>query len=346
MHSASLFFLVVGVSLSLALPAVKSSSRPRGQKLVDQINQQGQWKAALHPRFAGKSFEQIRKHLGAIKKSHPKNSTEKFKKSNDNLPASFDSRTNWPKCADVIGYIYDQSSCASAWSVSSAATMSDLICVATNGTNKTPISAIDITSCCDYCSIFGCKGGDTFEAFDYWYNFGVVSGSDYTRDAYCKPYPLPPCEHYNNNKTTYQKCGDNVDTPRCTIYCQTSYKDYTYNHDKFYSKSILLSDDDVEKTQNLILTYGSVTVAFDVYEDFLYYKSGVYQHTGDDESIGGHAVRAIGWGTEDGVDYWLLANQWNSDWGDNGLVKFIRGNNNCGIENYVVTGEADTSRLP
>ncbi|KAI6195750.1 Pept-C1 domain-containing protein [Aphelenchoides besseyi] len=55
-------------------------------------------------------------------------------------------------------------------------------------------------------------------------------------------------------------------------------------------------------------------------------------------TIGGHAVRAIGWGTENGVDYWLLANQWNSDWGDNGLVKFIRGINNCGIEDYVTVG--------
>ncbi|KAI6223842.1 Papain family cysteine protease [Aphelenchoides besseyi] len=100
----------------------------------------------------------------------------------------------------------------------------------------------------------------------------------------------------------------------------------------------------VKEVQDFIKQYGSVVVTFDVYEDFLYYQSGVYQHKGDDEpdyrcsQIGGHAVRAIGWGTENGVDYWLLANQWNSDWGDNGLVKFIRGINNCGIEDYVTVG--------
>jgi cathepsin B len=24
----------------------------------------------------------------------------------------------------------------------------------------------------------------------------------------------------------------------------------------------------------------------------------------------------FGWGTEDGKDYWLVANSWNEDWGD------------------------------
>ncbi|RWR94162.1 cathepsin B [Cinnamomum micranthum f. kanehirae] len=51
-------------------------------------------------------------------------------------------------------------------------------------------------------------------------------------------------------------------------------------------------------------------------EDFAHYKSGVYKHiTG--YVLGGHAVKLIGWGTtDDGDDYWLLANQWNRSWGD------------------------------
>ena len=44
---------------------------------------------------------------------------------------------------------------------------------------------------------------------------------------------------------------------------------------------------------------------------------GVYQHVGG-KKIGGHAVKMLGWGTENGTNYWLIANSWNSDWGDNG----------------------------
>lgn len=47
---------------------------------------------------------------------------------------------------------------------------------------------------------------------------------------------------------------------------------------------------------------------------------GVYQHvTG--ELLGGHAIKILGWGEENGTPYWLAANSWNSDWGDKGWIK-------------------------
>lgn len=85
------------------------------------------------------------------------------------------------------------------------------------------------------------------------------------------------------------------------------------------------------------MTYGPVEVALTVYEDLLTYKSGVYSHTTGSE-LGGHAVRMLGWGTENGVDYWLIANSWNNGWGDNGYFKIKRGTNECGIEDEVVAG--------
>ena len=44
------------------------------------------------------------------------------------------------------------------------------------------------------------------------------------------------------------------------------------------------------------------------------YKTGVYFPTTDDY-CGAHAVKIIGWGVEDGVDYWLIANSWNDSRG-------------------------------
>jgi len=46
----------------------------------------------------------------------------------------------------------------------------------------------------------------------------------------------------------------------------------------------------------------------------------------------------MGWGTENGTPYWLVANSWNEDWGDKGTFKIRRGTNECGIESQIVAG--------
>jgi len=63
---------------------------------------------------------------------------------------------------------------------------------------------------------------------------------------------------------------------------------------------------------------------FEVYEDFMNYKSGVYKHvTGTFQ--GNHDVKVLGWGTEGRVNYWLAANSWGPDWGENGFFRIAEG---------------------
>lgn len=81
------------------------------------------------------------------------------------------------------------------------------------------------------------------------------------------------------------------------------------------------------------MTHGPIQVAYIVYKSFMTYRSGVYQkHFYETQPEGGHAVKILGWGTESGTDYWLVANSWGPDWGLDGYFKIRRGNNACGIE--------------
>ncbi len=54
------------------------------------------------------------------------------------------------------------------------------------------------------------------------------------------------------------------------------------------------------------------------------YGSGIYHHvTG--KALGGHAVKIIGWGQEEGVNYWICANSWSEDWGEKGFFRIKEG---------------------
>jgi len=259
---------------------------------------------------------QVKNLLGA-KKGGPKLSQVTYAGKSIQVPTSFDSRTNWPNCP-TMNVIRDQSACGSCWAFGAVEAMSDRYCVSGVNANLS-ISAEDLNDCCDECGD-GCDGGYPSAAWEYWTESGLVSSD-------CKPYSLPSCDHHLVNSTN--PCPSNeYPTPPCTSQCTDG---ENYSKAKHFGKSSY-SVSGAQDYQTEMFQNGPFEVAFEVYEDFLSYKSGVYQHTTGD-FLGGHAVKALGWGVDsNNVPYWIIANSWNVHWGDKGYFKILRGSDECGIE--------------
>lgn len=248
------------------------------------------------------------------------------------LPDHFDAREQWPNCP-TIPQIRDQGNCGSCWAFGAVEAISDRICIMSDGKVTVQISAEDLLTCCEECG-FGCSGGYPSAAWDFWAQNGLVTGGLYHSNVGCRPYTIPPCEHHVNG--TRPPCQGETETPPCVEQCIDGYP-VSYPKDKYFGGHTYSVPSSEEQIKTELYKNGPVEAAFNVYADFLQYKSGVYQHlTGD--LLGGHAVKILGWGEDNGTPYWLVANSWNEDWGDNGYFKIKRGNDECGIESEIVAG--------
>jgi len=273
---------------------------------IAQLNKLAEtWVAGPNSFFDGFTFDDARGLMGtrALMIDDYLNETlpDSAYASNEEIPKDFDARKKWP---GLIHPIRDQQQCGSCWAFSASEVLSDRVAIA-SGKPSPALSPEDMVSCDG--GDMGCSGGQLPAAWSYLQKTGIVPDS-------CMPYTAgsgtaPKC---------VQTCADGETWSAAKV---RAAKAYAING--------------VENMQREIMTNGPIQVAFLVYSSFMSYKSGVYQkHIFESSPEGGHAVKLVGWGTDDSTktDYWLVANSWNTNWGEDGFFRIKRGSNMCNIE--------------
>jgi len=320
--------LAVAAAIDLSAPAID-------REIIRAVNSnpKSTWRAGINKKWMDATVADVKPFLG-VKKTGFSLPKKHMKVDVSAVPDSFDARTQWGQLCPSVQEVRDQSACGSCWAFGAVEAMTDRTCIQSSGAQQPHLSAEDMNSCCWYCGM-GCNGGDPSSAWAYWVSSGVVDGGNYGQGG-CAPYSLPQCEHHING-THYPHCPtDEYPTPTCPTTCSNGAGFAASKHFGSTSYSI---DSNPADIQTEIMTNGPVEVAFTVYADFLTYKSGVYQYTSGDE-LGGHAVKMLGWGVDNGTPYWICANSWNGDWGNGGYFNILRGQDECGIEDDVCAGMA------
>ncbi|KAI6655572.1 Cathepsin B [Oopsacas minuta] len=287
--------------------------------IVSVVNRaQSEWVAGINEGFEDLTLAEASYLAGTILPTNSSRdveikSIEDYPNDSD-VPTQFDIRYKWPEC---VTRIRSQGHCGGCWAFAAVEALGDRVCIRSGGRVSVELSTQQLIAC-DTASN-GCEGGYLLSTWKYLQNIGAVESDCYKYSFLTKVFGFSGMCQLN-------WYGD---------YCPSNKsKEPTF----YTSIGAYQLTSDVATIQKEIYMYGSVEAGLQVYSDFLHYKSGVYSHVYG-RSVGGHAVKMVGWGSDDGVDYWIIANSWGSNWGNlGGYFKIKRGVDECEIESYVFAG--------
>ena len=226
---------------------------------------------------------------------------EKHSEPLQDFPSSYDFRTEYPKC---VLKIRDQGKCGSCWAFAAITSSAHRHCVLAKSKFYPVFSAKNEISCNKENN--ACNGGVYYKAWTYIRDNGVVPEK---------------CWPYTSSKGVVGEC-----LTKCTGIHEMWLK---------YKAQSIKVVGGIDGIKYELITNGPVHVGFNVYKDFMAYKSGIYQHVSG-ASLGGHAVVVVGYGVENGVNYWVCENSWGEGWGMNGYFKIKMGE--CNIDQYGYIG--------
>lgn len=98
-----------------------------------------------------------------------------------------------------------------------------------------------------------------------------------------------------------------------------------------FLRPVTIPEGNEDALAEALVTHGPIIVSIDGENShFKNYAGGIYDYEGC-RSKANHIVALVGYGSEQGKDYWIIKNSWGEGWGEKGYAKLLRGRNQCGI---------------
>lgn len=234
---------------------------------------------------------------------------------NDNLylakarpqPALADGR-DWRETNCVL-LPENQRNCASCYSFALMSVLETSVCLSKSlNPNKLPPTRLSTQELID-CNhrTKGCDGGSASKAFEYFFNKKFAIKDE------CYPYIA------KNRFCQAEKVSKDYN---CIVQLQEDSKQLE-----------LVAVFDKQKIENYVKNIGVMYGRIDIDDDFPFYEQGILEEKRKRPKDMMHAIVIVGYGQENGIEYWLIKNSYGIDWGMSGFAKIIKNQNAFDIEN-------------
>jgi len=261
---------------------------------VDKINrhnaQKLSWTLGVN-QFADMTADEFKNHTTCMRGLIQNHGAAVKLLDESNNPDSID----W-EAQGMVTPVKNQGQCGSCWAFSTTGAVEARSAITAHASGPTSLSEQELVDCSLSDGNAGCNGG----LMDYGFKYvkeqgGLCSESD---------YPYTAATHRFQCSSSRSACSQKYDAI-------SSYSDVTSS-----SMSQL----------EAAVAQGPVSIAIEADQSaFQLYKSGVFE--GRCGKKLDHGVLVVGYGTENGVDFWKVKNSWGATWGEQGYIRLCK---NCG----------------